>query len=104
MPGGVISEHIHPFQEERFSIVAGAPRFIIAGKETTAKARETIVVPAGVRHCEGDPPLGRDRGRGRIPPHPFPRLQRGVLVAARATSAKAIADEMAEPSILSPES
>jgi len=55
VPGGVISEHIHPVQEERFTIVAGEARFIIAGKETTAKAREAIVVPAGVRHCEGDP-------------------------------------------------
>jgi len=54
VPGGSISEHLHPDQEERFTIVAGEAHFTIAGKQTTAKAGETIVVPAGVRHSEGN--------------------------------------------------
>jgi quercetin dioxygenase-like cupin family protein len=54
MPGGVITEHIHPDQEERFEITTGEAHFTVAGKETTVKAGETIVVPAGVRHSEGN--------------------------------------------------
>ena len=54
VPGGSITEHIHPDQEERFTIVAGEAHFTVAGKETTATAGETIVVPAGVRHSEGN--------------------------------------------------
>jgi mannose-6-phosphate isomerase-like protein (cupin superfamily) len=54
MPEGVITEHVHPNQEERFTIVAGEAHFTIDGKDTTAGAGETIVVPAGVRHSEGN--------------------------------------------------
>jgi quercetin dioxygenase-like cupin family protein len=58
VPGGVITEHIHPRQEERFIITAGEARFTLDGKELTARAGETIVVPAGVRHSEGNPGPG----------------------------------------------
>jgi|ERR1700722_9244278 quercetin dioxygenase-like cupin family protein len=54
VPGGTITEHMHPDQEERFTIVAGEAHFTVAGQETTAKAGETVVVPAGVRHSEGN--------------------------------------------------
>jgi quercetin dioxygenase-like cupin family protein len=55
VPGGVITEHIHPHQEERFIITAGEARFTLDGKELTAGPGDTIVVPAGVRHAEGNP-------------------------------------------------
>jgi mannose-6-phosphate isomerase-like protein (cupin superfamily) len=58
VPGGVITEHIHPHQEERFIITAGEAHFTLDGKELTARAGETIVVPAGVRHSEGNPGPG----------------------------------------------
>jgi mannose-6-phosphate isomerase-like protein (cupin superfamily) len=58
LPGGMITEHIHPHQEERFIITAGEARFTVDGKEVTAKAGQTVVVPAGVRHSEGNPGLG----------------------------------------------
>jgi mannose-6-phosphate isomerase-like protein (cupin superfamily) len=54
MPGGAISEHLHPNQDERFTIVEGEAHFTVAGKEKTVKAGETIVVPASVRHSEGN--------------------------------------------------
>ena len=38
MPGGTITEHVHPNQEERFTIVAGEAHFTVDGKETTARA------------------------------------------------------------------
>ena len=54
-PGGGIPEHVHPHQEERFIITAGEARFTINGEDRVARAGETIVVPAGVRHSESNP-------------------------------------------------
>jgi len=54
VPGGVITEHVHPHQEERFTIVAGEAHFTLNGEELVARAGETIVVPAGARHSEGN--------------------------------------------------
>ena len=48
VPGGVITEHIHPGQEERFTIIAGEAHFTLNGEQRVAGAGETIVVPAGV--------------------------------------------------------
>ena len=61
VPGGVITEHIHPRQEERFTILAGQAHFTLNGQERVAGAGETVVVPAGVPHSEGNP--GRPRSR-----------------------------------------
>ena len=47
MPGGVITEHVHPHQEERFIITAGEAHFTLDGEELLARSGETIVVPAG---------------------------------------------------------
>jgi quercetin dioxygenase-like cupin family protein len=52
MPGGSITEHVHPFQEERFNITAGEAHFIVDGETRVLGAGETIVVPAGTRHSE----------------------------------------------------
>ena len=41
VPGGVITEHIHPHQEERFTITAGEARFTLNGEEHLARAGET---------------------------------------------------------------
>jgi quercetin dioxygenase-like cupin family protein len=54
VPGGVVTEHIHPHQEERFIITAGEATFTLGGKVLTAATGDTIVVPAGVRHSEGN--------------------------------------------------
>ena len=54
-PGGVIPEHIHPRQEERFTIVAGEARFTLGGREHVARAGQTVVIPAGVAHSVGNP-------------------------------------------------
>src|SRR5271154_663528 len=62
VPGGVITEHIHPRQEERFTILAGEAHFTVNGRERIVKAGETIVVPAGVPHSEGNPGPGEIEG------------------------------------------
>ncbi len=68
VPGGVITEHIHPHQEERFNITAGEARFTIDGKELTARAGETVVVP------------GRTAGRRQ----PVPRALLAICDCERA--------------------
>ena len=54
-PGGVVPEHIHPRQEERFSIAAGQAHFTLNGQKRVASAGQTIVMPAGVPHSVGNP-------------------------------------------------
>jgi quercetin dioxygenase-like cupin family protein len=54
-PGGVLPEHVHPHQEERFIIVAGEAHFTVDGEERVVVAGETLVVPAGVRHSVSNP-------------------------------------------------
>jgi putative monooxygenase len=54
-PGGAITEHLHPHQEERFTITAGEAHFTVNGKAHIVRPGETIVVPIGVRHSEFNP-------------------------------------------------
>jgi quercetin dioxygenase-like cupin family protein len=54
-PGSVIPEHVHPRQEERFTILAGEARFTLDGQEHLARAGETVVIPAGAPHSVGNP-------------------------------------------------
>src|SRR5260221_893044 len=54
-PGGVITEQVHPHQEECFPITSGEARCTVNGHERHARAGETLVVPAGVPHSEGNP-------------------------------------------------
>jgi quercetin dioxygenase-like cupin family protein len=71
VPGGVITEHIHPHQEERFTILAGEAHFTLNGQEHVAGPGETVVVPAGVPHSEGNP--GPDEIEGIVELRP-PRV------------------------------
>jgi quercetin dioxygenase-like cupin family protein len=50
-PGGVIPEHIHPCQQEQFTILAGEAHFTVNGQEHVARAGQTVVIPAGVPHA-----------------------------------------------------
>lgn len=54
-PGGAITEHFHPHQEERFIIVAGEAHFTLNGEHRVVVGGETLVVPVGVRHSEANP-------------------------------------------------
>jgi mannose-6-phosphate isomerase-like protein (cupin superfamily) len=55
MPGGAITEHVHPHQEERFIINFGEAHFTVNGESRVVRAGETIVIPVGVRHSEANP-------------------------------------------------
>ena len=54
VPGGVITEHVHPHQEERFTIKEGEAHFTLNGRAMVARAGETIIVPPGAPHSEGN--------------------------------------------------
>ncbi len=48
--GGVPGEHVHPEQEERFELIAGASAFKLDGQELVAAPGDVVVVRPGVRH------------------------------------------------------
>ena len=54
VPGAAITEHVHPQQEERFTITSGEARFTLNGEEHIARMGETFVVPVGVVHSVGN--------------------------------------------------
>jgi len=49
--GLVDQEHVHPQQEETFSVLAGTMEFYVAEATLKASAGESVVVPAGVPHA-----------------------------------------------------
>jgi mannose-6-phosphate isomerase-like protein (cupin superfamily) len=55
IPGGAITEHVHPHQEERFTIRAGEAHFTLAGDHRVVGPGQTLVVPIGVPHSESNP-------------------------------------------------
>lgn len=46
----IAGAHLHPFQSEKFEILAGSPSFRIRGRKLTLHAGEHITVPAGTPH------------------------------------------------------
>ena len=51
-PGGVVAaKHVHPYQDERFEILAGELTFELDKQELSAGAGDRLVVPAGMAHC-----------------------------------------------------
>ena len=69
--GFVAAAHVHPSQEERFRVLAGALEMRVGYETIVARPGDTIVVPAGTRHrfrnagderahfvCEVRPALG----------------------------------------------
>ena len=55
IPGGAITEHVHPHQQERFIITAGQAHFTVNGEQRVVGPRGTLDVPAGAPHSEGNP-------------------------------------------------
>ena len=60
--------HVHPGQEERFTVLAGTMRFIVGGQERMAQAGQEVVVPAGTPHTFGS--AGPDEARYRAEDRP----------------------------------
>lgn len=49
-PGGQVGEHVHPLQEERFTVTEGQLTVAVEGKVSTYSTGESVAVPPGLRH------------------------------------------------------
>jgi quercetin dioxygenase-like cupin family protein len=58
-PGGhVPARHLHPQQEERFTVLDGRMRFQFGRRKVLLNTDESLVVPAGTAHWFGNPGPG----------------------------------------------
>jgi quercetin dioxygenase-like cupin family protein len=79
-PGGhVPAGHIHPQQEERFTVLSGELRFRVGRRTSVVAAGETVTVESGVRHWFGNP--GDETAHVRVEVRPALRMQE--LLATR---------------------
>lgn len=76
-PGAhVPARHVHPHQEERFTVVAGVMRFRLGrfGRHTIlARPGETVLVPAGAAHWFGN--AGTEASHARVEVRPALRME-----------------------------
>jgi quercetin dioxygenase-like cupin family protein len=73
-PGGhVPARHVHPVQEERFTVVAGRIRFRLGRRTILANPGETVVVPAGTAHWFGN--AGAEAAHARVEVRPALRME-----------------------------
>lgn len=73
-PGAhVPAGHVHPVQEERFTIVAGRMRFRLGRRTVLARPGETVRVPAGSDHWFGND--GEETSHARVEVRPALRME-----------------------------
>ncbi|MDQ2741995.1 MAG: cupin domain-containing protein [Chloroflexota bacterium] len=74
-PGGhVPARHVHPIQEERFTVLEGQMRFRLGWRRSILASRgDTIVVPPGTEHWFGN--AGKGESHARVEVRPALRLQ-----------------------------
>ncbi len=73
-PGGhVPSGHVHPTQEERFTVVAGQMRFRLGRRTILAHPGATIHIPAGTAHWFGN--AGPEVAQARVEVRPALRME-----------------------------
>jgi quercetin dioxygenase-like cupin family protein len=73
-PGGhVPAGHVHPIQEERFTVVAGRMRFRMGRRTILASAGESVRVPPGTAHWFGND--GADVALARVTVRPALRME-----------------------------
>jgi quercetin dioxygenase-like cupin family protein len=65
--------HVHPSQEERFTVVAGRMRFRFGRRTLVAGPGQTVVVPAGTAHWFGN--AGEEPAHARVEVRPALRMQ-----------------------------
>jgi quercetin dioxygenase-like cupin family protein len=85
-PGGrVPSSHVHPEQEERFTVVEGRMKFRIGGRRKIVGPGETVAIPPGTVHSFANP----DREQVRVLVETRPALDMEALLETAAEMAKA---------------
>lgn len=73
-PGGhVPAGHVHPLQEERFTVIAGQMRFRLGRRTILAGPGETVCIPAGSAHWFGN--AGTDIAHTRVEVRPALRME-----------------------------
>ncbi|TMC02061.1 MAG: cupin domain-containing protein [Chloroflexi bacterium] len=73
-PGGhVPAGHVHPVQEERFTVVTGRMSFRLGRRTIVAQAGDTVVVPPGTAHWFGNP--GTEVSHARVEVRPALRTE-----------------------------
>lgn len=73
-PGGhVPAGHVHPVQEERFTVVAGRMCFRLGRTTALARPGDSMVIPAGVAHWFGN--AGPDVAHARVEVRPALRME-----------------------------
>jgi hypothetical protein len=94
VPGGLITEHIHPGQEERFIITEGEAHFTLDGEELMAGPATRLSCPpgCGIRRETPDP------ARSGLSSNCGPRCGNGIDRHQAAPKTPA-ADEAAPPGI-----
>jgi quercetin dioxygenase-like cupin family protein len=81
-PGGhVPAAHVHPAQEERFTVVEGRMRFRLGRRTIMARPGETVLVPAGRSHWFGN--AGQDVAHARVEVRPALRMEELFEATAR---------------------
>lgn len=73
-PGGhVPAAHIHPEQEERFTVISGLMRFRLNGRTVLAGPGESVVIPAGHPHWFGN--AGSEVSQASVEVRPALRME-----------------------------
>lgn len=73
-PGGhVPARHVHPVQQEQFTVVAGLMRFRLGRCALLARPGETVVVPAGTAHWFGN--AGAEVAHAQVEVRPALRME-----------------------------
>lgn len=73
-PGAhVPARHVHPVQEERFTVIDGLMRFRLGRRTILAHPGETVLVPAGAAHWFGN--AGPDVSLARVEVRPALRME-----------------------------
>lgn len=68
-PGGhVPAGHVHPVQEERFTVLEGRMRFRLGGRTILATPGDSVVVPPGAAHWFGNAGSGVSHARVEVRP------------------------------------
>ncbi len=71
--GHVPARHVHPLQEERFTVLSGRMRFRIGRRTVLASPGQTVVVPAGAAHWFGN--AGPEVSRAGVEVRPALRME-----------------------------
>lgn len=68
-PGGhVPAGHVHPVQEERFTVIEGEMRFRLGRRTILASPGDSVVIPAGAPHWFGNAGAGVSHARVEVRP------------------------------------